>query len=94
MPHHPAGLGNLRGDVLPRGIPKPLLFFFGVSTALAGYVVGRVLLNPWGTSSDSAHALNSKITNKAMTERERQAEIHTAEAAMRKNDLLKPERTA
>ena len=93
MPPHPAGLGSLRSDVLTRGIPRPLLASFGVATLLTSYVVGRVLLNPWGQSSPHSAALNDKASNGKMTERERQAKIHAAEGDMRRNDFLRPERS-
>lgn len=75
MPPHPGGLGSLRGDVLPRGIPKPLLASFGVAALLTSYIVGRVLFNPWGHSSPHSASLNDGASNKAMTERERQGEL-------------------
>jgi hypothetical protein len=51
-----------------------------------------VLFNPWGSQSPEAARLNSQSMNKAMGERERQAQIHKAEQVMRENDFLKPQK--
>jgi hypothetical protein len=60
--------------------------------ACACNAVGRVLFNPWGSQSPEAARLNSQSMNKAMGERERQAQIHKAEQVMRENDFLKPQK--